>query len=174
MGAPLAIATDPDVEAAGSDVGYKLDERTLRAPDFAVGNVPREPGWVAGAPALAVEYADTGQDEDELRLKIEEFFRAGTKYVWVVRLTGVQRVEVHARGRKMRLVTAGHLLEAPGILRNAVPVEALYDRDAAFRAVLHNLIQRQGYESFEAALAGSRVAARLMCFSRCATAASSR
>ena len=50
----LALATDPAVESAGVDTGYAADAYTLRAPDLAVGNVPDAPGWVAGAPPLAV------------------------------------------------------------------------------------------------------------------------
>jgi hypothetical protein len=40
-------------------------------------------------------------------------------------------------------------LEAPGILGNPVPVEALYDREAARRVIFRNLLQRQGYASLE-------------------------
>src|SRR5687767_13499933 len=52
------LSTDPAVEQAGIDVGYTPESQTLRAPDIAVGNVPDAPGWVQGAPPLAVEYAD--------------------------------------------------------------------------------------------------------------------
>jgi len=41
-------------------------------------------------------------------------------------------------------------LAAPGILRNPLPVEALYDRAAGHRATLRNLLQREGYDSLEA------------------------
>lgn len=100
-----------------------------------------------GAPPLAVEYADSGQDEDELARKIRVLVGAGTKHFWVVRLTGPRRVEVHEPGRAMRVVRPGEELEAPGILRNRVPAEALYDRDAAHEVALRNLLQRKGYES---------------------------
>jgi hypothetical protein len=115
---------------------------------------------VKGAPPLAIEYADTGQDETELRLKISELLRAGTSYIWVVRLTGPRRVEVHARGRAMRTALPGSYLEAPGILKNRVLVEALYDETAANEAALTNLVQRKGYDSFEAALAESEAKGR--------------
>ena len=82
----LALATDPAVDSAGVDTGYAADAYTLRAPDLAVGNVPDAPGWVKGAPPLAVEYADTGQDELDLPVKIRELLSAGTRLVWVVRL----------------------------------------------------------------------------------------
>jgi hypothetical protein len=111
--------------------------------------MPDQPGWVQGAPPLAVEYADTGQDEAELHIKIQELFAAGTRHVWVVRLTGPRRVEVHQPGQRLRIVNPGEQLEAPGILANPVPVEALYDREAARRVIFRNLLQRQGYASLE-------------------------
>src|SRR5882672_3978260 len=91
------LDTDPWVEEAGIDVGYAIEEGTLRAPDVSVGNVPNAPGWVKGVPPLAVEYADTGQDENDLTSKIAELLAAGTRHVWVVRLIGPRRVEVHEK-----------------------------------------------------------------------------
>jgi len=146
----LALETDPDVELAGFDAGFTPDEHNLRAPDIAVGNVPDEPGWVSGAPPLAVEYADTGQDEQDLQKKIWTLLGAGTRYVWVVRLTGVRRVEVYEPRASRSLAYPGERLEAPGILANPVPVEALYDPDAARESALRNLLQRRGYAALDA------------------------
>jgi len=143
------LATDPDVTEAGTDAGYSPDPKTLRAPDIAVGNVPAEPGWIQGVPPLAVEYADTGQDEAELRAKIDDLLRGGTKYLWVVRLAGPRRVEVYEQGKPMRMALPGEELRAPGVLRNPVKVEALYDREAAMEATLRNLLQRAGYGSLD-------------------------
>ena len=50
----------------------------------------------------------------------------------------------------MRIFTAGEDLEAPGILRNPVPVRALFDRETAHEVVLRNLLQRRGYDSLSA------------------------
>jgi hypothetical protein len=144
------LETDPAVKSAGVDVGWSKDPKHLRAPDVSVGDFANESGWDPNAPPLAVEYADTGQNEAELKLKIAEMLDAGTKHVWVVRLTGARRVEVHEKGRKMRLAQPGEDLVAPGILQNPVPVVALYDRDAAHVATLRNLLQRRGYESLDA------------------------
>lgn len=144
------LETDPAVKSAGVDVGFSQNASHLRAPDVSVGDFVDQPGWSPDAPALAVEYADTGQDEHELQRKITELLAAGTRVVWVVRLTGPRRVEVHEKGRKMRLVKPGEELVAPGILQNAVPVAALYDREAAHEATLRNLLQRRGYENLEA------------------------
>lgn len=168
----LVLGSDPEVKEVGVDTGFSWAPKMLRAPDLAVGNVPNQPGWVKGVPHLAVEYADVGQDEAELRQKIRDLLDAGTRYLWVVRLTGPRRVEVFEPGQTMRTVLPGALLSAPGVLKNPVPVEALYDRDAADRATLTNLLQRQGYEDLDAVLeqgsveglrAGTRKAVRDLC-----------
>jgi hypothetical protein len=39
----------------------------------------------------------------------------------------------------------GDILEAPGALRNPVPVSAFYDPKEAQRLTLRNLLQREGY-----------------------------
>ena len=142
------LGFDPAVTSAGVDTAISPNTATLRAPDVAVGNVPNLPGVVRVAPPLAVEYADTGQDEAELRKKIAELFAAGTKYVWVVRLAAKQpRVDVYEPGLPVRAALPGSELVAPGVLKNPVKVEALYDRDAAMEATLRSLLQRRGYES---------------------------
>lgn len=143
------LASDPAAPDVGVDVGFSPSQDVLRAPDLAVGEIPDQPGWVQGAPPLAVEYADTGQDEAELQAKIQELLAAGTRHVWVVRLTGPRRVEVYQPGQRLRIANPGEELEAPGILANTVPVEALYDREAARRVIFRNLLQRQGYASLD-------------------------
>jgi Uma2 family endonuclease len=143
------LASDPAVQDVGVDVGFSPSPEILRAPDLSVGEIPDQPGWVQGAPPLAVEYADTGQDEADLQIKIRELFAAGTRFVWVVRLTGPRRVEVHQPDQGVRIVNPGEQLTAPGILANPVPVEALYDREAARRVIFHNLLQREGYANLD-------------------------
>lgn len=140
------LDSDPAVEEAGVDAGYSPSADTLRAPDVAVGNVPDVPGWIPGAPPLAVEYVDTGQDPKDLEIKIAELLAAGTKIVWVAHLVGPRRVEIREAGKPVRVAHQGEELTAPGILRNPVPVEALYDRRAAHEVTFRNLLQRQGYE----------------------------
>jgi Uma2 family endonuclease len=143
------LASDPAVQDIGVDAGFSPSPEILRAPDLAVGAIPDQPGWIQGVPLLAVEYADTDQDEADLHIKIRELFAAGTRHAWVVRLTGPRRVEVHQAGQTMRIAHPGDQLEAPGILANPVPVEALYDREAARRVIFRNLLQREGYASLE-------------------------
>jgi Putative restriction endonuclease len=143
------LGTDPDVESAGIDAGFAPDSSTLRAPDISIGGLKDEPGWSSTAPILAVEYADTGQNEPSLRQKIAELLKAGTKYIWVVRLHGPRCVEVHEVGSPVRIMRIGDTLEAPGALRNPVPVSAFYDPKEAQRLTLRNLLQREGYEGLD-------------------------
>ncbi len=144
------LDTDPDVEWSGVDAGYSPEPGTLRAPDVAVGApVGEGPGWIPGAPPLAVEYAGAGQDEAKLQEKIKDLLAAGTRFIWVVRLLGPRRVEVYEPDEPVRILQAGKELRAPGILRNPVPVEALYDREAAHEVVLRNLLHRRGYENLD-------------------------
>nr|VFJ87257.1 MAG: Putative restriction endonuclease [Candidatus Kentron sp. H]VFJ88901.1 MAG: Putative restriction endonuclease [Candidatus Kentron sp. H]VFJ95138.1 MAG: Putative restriction endonuclease [Candidatus Kentron sp. H] len=153
LGGGALLDSDPDVQWAGVDTGFTLRPNTLRAPDIAIAPPPAEEGkWIPGAPPLAVEYADHGQNESDLEIKIRELLTAGARYVWVVRLAGLQRVEVHTKDKPMRLLSAADTLEAPGILRNPVPVRALFDRETAHRVTLRNLLQRAGYEDLDAVL----------------------
>jgi len=150
------LGTDPLIESAGFDAGYTTDEMNLRAPDIAVGNVPDAFGWIKGVPPLAVEYASTGQDEQELQAKIGELLEGGTQLVWVVRMIGPRRVEVYAKDAAMVTVGPGQTLTAPGILQNPVAVEALYEPSAARDATLRNLLQEHGYNALDEVRAESR------------------
>ncbi|MCP4655337.1 MAG: hypothetical protein GY856_07955 [bacterium] len=112
LGASI-LDSDPGVESVGIDTGCSPEPGTLRAPDIAVGNVPDEPGWMHHGPLLAVEYADVGQDEEDLGTKIGELFGAGTRIVWVVRLTGPRRIEIYEPEKPMRLAHQGDELLPP-------------------------------------------------------------
>ena len=50
----------------------------------------------------------------------------------------------------MAVKRSGEELVAPGILRNPIPVDALYDRRLAHGVELRNLLQREGYASLDA------------------------
>lgn len=151
------LATDPAVEWAGVDAGFSPNQGDLRAPDIAIGAPDSEEnGWIRGVPQLAVEYASIGQDEGDLARKITDLLSAGTRFVWVVRLVGPQRVEVYEKGQAPRIFGLGDQLEAPGILQNPVPVRALFDREAGFDVMLRNLLQREGYADLEAVLKEGR------------------
>lgn len=143
------LESDPDVDWAGVDAGFSPTPDALHAPDVAIAAPSSERGWIKGVPALALEYAASGQNEQELKEKIANLLDKGTQQVWVVRLVGPRRVEVHRHSQDVQVLTAGELLEAPGVLRNPVPVEALYDRDEAHQVTLRNLLQRKGYNDLD-------------------------
>src|SRR5580698_1332864 len=103
----MVLDTDPSAPPAGVDAGISPVPTMLRAPDIAVGGLDYEPGWSPTAPPLCVEYAVRGQDEAELQKKILELLRFGTRFLWVVRMTGPRRVEVHEPGKPMRVVLPG-------------------------------------------------------------------
>ena len=148
----LVIATAaPSPQATGIDVGVAWnDGKNLRAPDLSVGNPLNKPGWSSAAPPLAIEYAGVGQDEDKLTDKIAELLALGTRLIWVVRLTGPLRVEIHEPGAPMRLVDADATLTAPGILERDVPVRALIEPDVAVEEALHNILAKKGYRNLDA------------------------
>jgi hypothetical protein len=100
-------------------------------------------------PPLAVEYAGPTQNEADLQTKIADLLAAGTRWVWVVRLSGPRRVEVYELERPVHTFTHGEELTAPGVLRNPVAVDALFVREASHEAVLRNLLQRRGYEGLD-------------------------
>lgn len=143
------LDSDPAVRRAGVDTGLALGPDTLRAPDVAVNFEAGDGTWAKSAP-LAVEYAGRGQDEADLRLKISELLAAGTRWVWVVRLVGPRRVEVHEANAPVRTVGEDAELTAPGVLELPVPVRALFDRDAAHEVTLRNLLAAKGYGGIEA------------------------
>ncbi len=143
------LGSDPAVTRVGVDTGIALGPDTLRAPDVAVNYTPGDGTWATAVP-LAVEYAGEGQDEADLRDKIAELHAAGTRWVWVVRLVGERRVEVHENGALVRVVGADGVLEAPGVLALSVPVRALFERDAAHETTLRNLLAAKGVPSLDA------------------------
>ena len=151
------LGSDPDVEWAGVDAGFSPEPGMLRAPDVAIAAPGAGRGWIPEVPPLALEYAARGQNETDLQTKIVEFIEHGTRLVWVARLTGPRRVEVYESGQPMRVAHPGDELTAPGILRNPVPVDALFDRAAGHRATLRNLLQRFGYADLEAVRAEGRM-----------------
>ncbi|CAK0762518.1 hypothetical protein CCP4SC76_3690025 [Gammaproteobacteria bacterium] len=160
----LVLDTDPDVGWVGINAGITTEPGMLRAPNIVVrATAPEEEGnvWLTEAPPLAVEYAAEGQDMDDLQCKLAELLQAGTGWIWVVHLTDPRRVEVHRLRQPVQVYWPGQFLEAPGLLKNPVPVEALYDREVAHGVALRNLLQRRGYDSLEAVYAEGETKGRL-------------
>lgn len=148
--AASTLETDPAVENAGVDSGLKLAHDTLRAVDVAVNYGEERPGWITVVPPLVVEYVPAHVNEAELRIKLDELMSAGVRHLWVAHLTAPRHVEVYERGELTRTALPGEMLRAPDVLQNPVPVEALYEREAAHEVALRNLLQRRGYRDLDA------------------------
>jgi Uma2 family endonuclease len=75
-----------------AETGFKLesDPDTVRAPDVAFVSAERIEaagrvlGYRSGAPDLAVEVLSPGNTKREMAEKIDEYFAAGARLVWVV------------------------------------------------------------------------------------------
>jgi len=65
-------------------------------------------------------------------------------------MNGPRRVEVYEPDQPRGILHHGEQLLAPGVLRNPVQVEALYDPAVAQRSALRNLLQRHGYADLDA------------------------
>lgn len=147
----LALATDPGLRGdLGINAGIEFNGgKNLRAPDLVLG-IEGKPGWSRKIPPICVEYADRGQDEEQLRQKVEELLEAGVQHIWVLRLAGPLRAEVHEPGKKMRVVDADGALEAPGVLVNRYTPRQLVDQEEALRVAFRKQLQAQGYDGLEA------------------------
>lgn len=75
-----------------AETGFKLesDPDTVRAPDIAfvrrerIEASGRVQGYRSGAPDLAVEVLSPGNRKREMKEKVEEYFAAGARLVWIV------------------------------------------------------------------------------------------
>ena len=90
------------VGRVGVEIGYlvSLDPDTVRAPDvsFTLGlrgeGRGQRPGFVPGAPDIAIEVVSPGDTAAELEQKVGEYLAAGSRRVWVV-YPSSRRVMVH-------------------------------------------------------------------------------
>lgn len=72
------------------EVGFRLNDRTVRAPDVAVLSLTdfpegaRPDGFLAGAPTLAIEVISPGDAFSDVMAKAQAYVDAGSRWVWVV------------------------------------------------------------------------------------------
>ncbi len=105
-----------------AETGFILarDPDTVRAPDIAfvrrerVAQVHR-PGFLAGAPDLAVEVLSPDDRPGYVREKVAEWLEAGTQAVWVVD-PRKRTVNVHEPDREPRLLEATDTLHGGDVL----------------------------------------------------------
>jgi Uma2 family endonuclease len=116
----------------GADGGFVLAEDTVRAPDIGFvsqarlqqAGIPDE--FFPGAPDLAVEVVSPDDRAADLEKKIEEYFRAGTRLVWVV-YPRRKRVHVFSNPRQMRVLEASDVLSGNDVLPGfSVPLEKIF------------------------------------------------
>ncbi len=87
---------------AGVETGHRLESApdTVRGPDVyfslsrRAGGRERSPGFVPGAPDIAVEVVSPSDTAPEVERKVAEYLAAGSQRVWVVYPSG-RRVAVH-------------------------------------------------------------------------------
>lgn len=116
----------------GADTGFRLNDDTVRAPDFSFIRNERAPkgrttGFLRMAPDLAVEVVSPSDSVPQLMRKIKQYFAAGTHTVWVVYPEQKQLHVLEASGAD-RILNTGDTLECPELLPGfSVPVESLFE-----------------------------------------------
>jgi Uma2 family endonuclease len=90
-------------------------------------------GWTTVAPDLVVEVVSPGDRSDELSKKVDEYFRAGVRMVWVAHPTS-RRVDVLRAGENGLILVGDAVLTGGDVLPGfEVPIAKLFPRHAAPR-----------------------------------------
>ena len=76
--------------------------------------VPRTEGWDV-VPDLAVEVISESNTANAVAIKIEEYFQAGVRVVWVV-LPVTKKVYVYESPTQVRILQVGDMLEGGDLL----------------------------------------------------------
>ncbi len=100
----------------------RLFPELVRAPDvsflrwerFPEGEFPKEAVWRL-APDLAVEILSEGNAEAEMERKVREYFKAGSRRVWVIDPPS-RAAKVYTSPRRFTVVDKGGLLDAGDLL----------------------------------------------------------
>jgi Uma2 family endonuclease len=116
------LLTHPIGVVLAAETGFLLGRGPdrVRAPDVAVvldANRPREtigPGYLEGAPDLAVEVVSPNDSTDEVAGKVADWLAAGTSMVWVV-YRG-PRIEVHRAGGRLQRLGADDEIDGGELL----------------------------------------------------------
>ena len=121
---------------AGAETGFRLstDPDTVRAPDisFVSGDrlqALRQPirGFFPGAPDLAVEVVSPDDSASEVQTKVNDYFAAGARQMWVV-YPASRQVAVFRSARESLVLGAGEALEGGDLLPGfTCPVAELFE-----------------------------------------------
>ncbi len=101
-----------------AETGYRLRRNpdTVRAPDVSfvskarVDKAGKVTGYFPGAPDLAVEVVSPDDKAEDVHAKVSEYFRHGTKLVWVI-YPKTREIEVFRSARRGQVLTVGDFLE---------------------------------------------------------------
>ena len=114
-----------------SDTGFRLSERTVRAPDVAfvrkerLGAI-RQGVFAHGAPDLAVEVFSPSDSVRQRMRKVKQYFAAGCHTVWIV-YPERREVNLLEAGGADRLLREEDTVEAPELLPGfSVPVKEFF------------------------------------------------
>ncbi|HEY1759932.1 MAG TPA: Uma2 family endonuclease [Bryobacteraceae bacterium] len=116
----------------GGDTGFRLNDRTVFAPDVAFVrkarvDAIRSKSFANGAPDLAVEVFSPSDGPRQTTSKVKRYLDLGTHTVWVVYPKN-QKVEVFEASGAKRTLHGNDLLEAPDLLPGfSVKVADLFD-----------------------------------------------
>lgn len=112
-------------EVVAGDVGFVLglpgDPERVRAPDVAFVSTPRlpggrlPPGFLSGAPDLAVEVLSPTDNPVNLEQKVRDYLEAGGRLVWVV-APQAHTVTVYRADGSARLLREQDALEGEDVL----------------------------------------------------------
>lgn len=119
----------------GAETGFQLSESpdSVRAPDIAfvvreripATGIPR--GYWQGAPDLAVEVVSPNDRLYEIDEKIEDYFAAGTRLVWIV-YPKKRSVTVHSQGGETRVLTIDDTLDGAEVIAGfQCPVREIFE-----------------------------------------------
>jgi Uma2 family endonuclease len=109
--------------AFGAETGFVLsrDPDTVRAPDVAFVAAARLPpgdlpdGYFPGAPDLAVEVISPSEAAAEVQRKVNEYFEAGARLVWVV-YPDTRQVVVYRSARESLTLLADDTLDGGDLI----------------------------------------------------------
>jgi Uma2 family endonuclease len=108
-----------------ADGGFQLTPHDLRAPDVAfitrekLQTLAEPEKFAPFAPDLAVEVVSPGNSASEIREKIDLYFAAGTRLIWII-YPDLRKVDAHSPDGTARSIGADGVLEGgellPGLL----------------------------------------------------------
>ncbi len=118
-------------DVTGEIGGYKLSETTVLAPDvgfIAKGRLQLSGKFIPFAPDLAVEIRSPGDTLTEIYDKVVEYFKYGTRLVWVV-YPKSKTIHVYSSATQVKILTIEDTLDGGSVLPGSrVSVHAVFQR----------------------------------------------